>query len=124
VGEHIGAEPAVVFDAWMSSEGHTQMTGAEAHVDPRVGGVFNAWNGYINGTTTLLVPHRRVVQSWRTADFAVEDPDSTIDVTFEPVAGGTYIVIRHRGVPEGQRGYEEGGWAQSYFIPMKAYFQR
>ena len=124
VSDRIDAEPADVYGSWMTSGGHTQMTGANAHVDPRVGGAYSAWNGYITGTTTLLDPPRRLVQSWRAADFGTDDSDSTIDVTFESVAGATLVTVRHSGVPLGQRGYEEGGWLESYFAPMKAYFER
>jgi activator of HSP90 ATPase len=122
VSETIDAAPIAVYEAWMSSEGHSQMTGAAAYLESQVGGAYRAWNGYITGTTTLLDPPHHLVQSWRSEDFGDGDADSVIDVTFDAVSGGTLVTVRHSGVPFDQRGYEEGGWAESYFAPMRTYF--
>lgn len=100
------------------------MTGAEAHVDARVGREFDAWDGYIVGRTIELEPFGRIVQSWRTSEFEDDDAHSTIEVLLEPVDGGTRITIRPSGVPDGQTGYELGGWQDSYFEPMKDHFSR
>jgi activator of HSP90 ATPase len=99
------------------------MTGGEAHVDPREGGEYDAWDGYIHGTTLTLEPFTRIVQTWRSANFTEEHADSTIEVLFTGDDGGTRIIVRHSNVPEDQPGYEDGGWQKSYFDPMKAYFQ-
>ncbi|MGA3030546.1 MAG: SRPBCC domain-containing protein [Candidatus Limnocylindrales bacterium] len=116
------ASPQAIYDAWMSSEGHTAMTFAEATVDPRPGGAFTAWHGYITGRTVSLEPGRRIVQTWRTTEFSDSDPDSEIEVLLEPVKGGTRLTLHHRNVPDGQVGYERGGWQESYFDPMRDYF--
>jgi uncharacterized protein YndB with AHSA1/START domain len=46
VSATIPAAPKQVYDAWLSSKGHTQMTEAGAKVSARVGGSFTAWDGY------------------------------------------------------------------------------
>ena len=122
VAGQVCAPPQEVFDAWMSSEGHSAMTGGEAHVDPHVGGRYDAWNDYIHGTTVALEPPHRVVQTWRSANFADDDEDSQIEVTFVAKEAGTIVTVRHSNVPDGDLGYENGGWQQSYFTPMQAYF--
>jgi activator of HSP90 ATPase len=122
VSDTLPATPHEVYAAWMSSEGHAAMTGAQAHVDPRVGGAFDAWDGYITGRTLELEPGRRIVQSWRTSEFEDAHEDSRIEVLLEPVGEGTRITVRHTNVPDGQTGYEQGGWQESYFEPMKEYF--
>ena len=124
VSDVLPATPDEIYAAWMSSDGHGAMTGAEAHVDPRVGGDFDAWDGYITGRTLALEPGRRIVQSWRTSEFDDTHEDSQIEVLLEPVEEGTRITIRHTNVPDGQTGYEEGGWQESYFDPMREYFGR
>jgi activator of HSP90 ATPase len=116
------AAPETVYEAWMSSDGHAGMTGADASVDPRPGGAFEAWDGYITGRTLALEPGRRIVQAWRTSEFADTDPDSEIEVLLEPVEGGSRLTLHHRNVPDGQFGYERGGWQESYFEPMNEYF--
>jgi uncharacterized protein YndB with AHSA1/START domain len=122
VAGQVSAPPPEVFDAWMSSEGHSAMTGGEAHVDPHVGGRYDAWNDYIHGVTVTLEPPHRVVQTWRSANFAADDEDSQIEVTFAANEAGTIVTVRHSNVPDGDLGYENGGWQQSYFTPMQAYF--
>jgi activator of HSP90 ATPase len=92
-----------------------------AEIDPRPGGAFQAWDGYITGTTLELEPGRRIVQSWRTSDFAPDDPDSRIEVLLEPAAEGTLFTLHHTNIPDGQSGYEEG-WRDNYFDPMRAFF--
>ena len=118
------ATPDEIFDAWMSSDGHTAMTGAEAHVDPRVGGEFDAWDGYIGGQTVALERGRRIVQTWRSSEFEDAHADSQIEVILVPDGQGTRITVRHANVPDGQLGYEQGGWQESYFEPMRGYFGR
>ena len=122
VSDVIPAPAEVVYRAWMSSEEHSAMTGSQAHVEPREGGAFDAWDGYIHGTTLTLEPFTRIVQSWRSANFTSEHADSTIEVLFEDEDPGTRVRVRHANVPDDQLGYEEGGWQKSYFDPMKAFF--
>ena len=124
VSDILPGSPDDIYAAWMSSEGHSAMTGAEAHVDPRVGGDFDAWDGYITGRTLALEPGRRIVQSWRTSEFTEEHDDSQIEVLLAPEGEGTRVTIRHTNVPDGQTGYEQGGWQESYFDPMRGNFGR
>jgi len=124
VADIIPATPHDIFEAWMSSAGHSAMTGAEAVIDPSIGGAFEAWDGYIGGRTLALESDRRIVQTWRTSEFEDSHPDSQIEVLLEPVDQGTRVTIRHTNVPDGQLGYEQGGWQKSYFEPMREYFTR
>jgi activator of HSP90 ATPase len=116
------AAPEAVYDAWLDSAAHTAMTGGAAKISKRVGGAYSAWDGYITGKTLELIPGKRIVQSWRTSKFTASDPDSTITVELEQTKAGTRLTLIHRGVPDGQTSYENGGWQDNYFTPMKAYF--
>ena len=122
VSAEIAAPASVIFDTWMSSEGHSAMTGGAAEIDPAIGGRFEAWDGYITGKTIALEPGRRITQSCRTTEFEADDVDSQIEVLLEPLGQGTRITIRHTGVPSGQLTYEQSGWRGSYFEPMQEYF--
>jgi activator of HSP90 ATPase len=123
VSDVLPARIDVVYDAWVSSEAHTAMTGSPAQIDPVVGGEYQAWDGYISGRTLVLEPGRRIVQSWRTTEFTDADEDSQIEVLLEPAESATKVTIRHTNVPDGQRNYEEGGWQSQYFDPMREYFE-
>jgi len=43
ISEVILAKPAEIYEAWLSSEGHSAITGSPAKVDGNVGGEFSAW---------------------------------------------------------------------------------
>ena len=117
------ASPREIYEAWLSSA-HGKMVGSTATVDPRVGGAFTAWDGYIRGTTLELEPYRRIVQAWRTTEFSAPSPDSRLELLLEQVEGGTKLKIRHSEIPEGMSASLEQGWIDHYFRPMKEYFTR
>ncbi len=103
------AAPEKVFRAWLSTDGHTGMTGSPAKVEPRVGGAFTAWDGYISGKTLELKPYTRIVQAWRTTEFPDQSGDSRIEILLEAVEGGTKLTLTHTNIPEGQADSYEGG---------------
>ena len=55
----IPAKPSEIYKMWLSSKGHSAMTGSTAKVTGKVGGKFSAWDGYIFGKTLELEPERR-----------------------------------------------------------------
>jgi activator of HSP90 ATPase len=123
VSDIIPADPQAIYDAWLDSEGHANLTGgASADISATEGANYAAWDGYISGKNIRLEAGKRIVQTWRTTEFRDTDPDSQIEVLLEPVSGGTQVTIHHTNVPDGQTGYEKGGWQESYFDTMKAFF--
>jgi activator of HSP90 ATPase len=118
------ATPEAVFRAWLSGKGHSAMTGSPAKVEPRVGGTFTAWDGYITGKTLELKPYSRIIQAWRTSEFGADDPDSRLELTLESAKGGTKITLTHSEIPEGQAESYKSGWEEWYFTPMKAHFSK
>ena len=45
----IPAKPEEVYNALIDEKKHTEFTGSKASVNPKVGGRFTAWDGYIFG---------------------------------------------------------------------------
>ena len=123
ISDIIPAEPRAVYDAWLDSKAHSKMTGDKARVSARVGEAFMAGDGYITGVNLELIPGKRIVQSWRSSEFATDDADSKITLTLRPIEGGTKLTLLHTRVPDGQSNYKEG-WREWYFEPMKAYFAK
>ena len=113
--------PQEVYDAWLDSKGHTKMTGAKAKVSDKVGGSFQAWDGYISGRNLELEPGKRIVQAWRTVEFADSEGDSQVEILFKATKGGTKLTLRHSKLPPHGETYQQG-WIDNYFEPMKAYF--
>jgi uncharacterized protein YndB with AHSA1/START domain len=122
VSEVFQATPEELYQAWLDSEGHSAMTGGQAETSPESGAPFTAWDGYIQGRNLELTPPSRIVQAWRTTEFADSDPDSILEIRFEPVEEGTRLTIHHSQLPSHGTVYEQG-WIDNYFIPMREYFQ-
>jgi uncharacterized protein YndB with AHSA1/START domain len=118
----IPASAQDIYDAWLDSLAHSEMTGGEANMSDEIGAEVSAWDGYISGRNLELVPGERIVQSWRSSKFADEHEDSIITITLQEVDGGTLLTLEHSNVPDEQRSYEEGGWQENYFEPMVAFF--
>lgn len=115
---------AEVYATWVSAEGHTEMTGAEATAQGEPGADFTAWDGYISGRTLAVEPGRRLLQTWRTVEFPDGAPDSSLEISFADVEGRAQVTLRQSVLPEGGAAKYTEGWAQFYFEPMKVYFER
>jgi uncharacterized protein YndB with AHSA1/START domain len=115
------AAPEAVYAAWLDSEQHAAMTGSPANIDPKVGGKFETWDGYISGTTLELEPGRRIVQAWRTTEFSAQEPDSHVEITLVGMENGTRLAIQHTRLPADGMQYKQG-WEDFYITPMKGYF--
>ena len=123
LSEVIPAKASAIYQAWLSSEGHTAITGSPAQVDGSVGGTFSAWNGYISGSTLDLTSDERIVQAWRTSEFPDDAPDSRVEVLLEETGGGTKITLTHSNIPSDQADSYRQGWEDFYFKPMRVFWQ-
>lgn len=112
-----------IYDTWLDSTGHTKMTGGAATASTRIGGSFTAWDGYISGKNVILDENKRIVQSWRTAQFEDHEADSQIEIRLREKEGITELTLNHTCVPESGEHYIKG-WDEHYFQPMKAYFSK
>jgi uncharacterized protein YndB with AHSA1/START domain len=122
VSTMLPASPRQVYDAWLNGDDHSAFTGGEAIVDPKLGGKFTAWDGYIEGTNLELEPHKRIVQAWRTTDFPEGASDSRLEVLLTEAGGGTLLTLVHTDIPDGQGPNYEQGWVDYYFESMQEFF--
>jgi uncharacterized protein YndB with AHSA1/START domain len=120
----IPASAQEIYEAWLDSLAHTEMTGSAAVMSDQVGDEVEAWDGYITGRNLELVPGERIVQSWRTRQFTDEHEDSIITLTLEETEDGTLLTLVHSNVPKEMISYEQGGWHKHYFEPMQEYFAK
>jgi len=123
VSEWFPASPEEIYLAWLDSEGHSKITGSPARVSSKVNEGFEAWDGYIFGKNLELEPGRRILQAWRTTEFDPSEPDSLVEIVFEPVQNGTKVTLHHSKLPPHGSQYQQG-WIDNYFQPMKEYFKR
>ena len=116
-------KPGMIYKAWLDSTGHSEMTDADAEIDPKVNGTFSIWNGYITGNTVELVKDKKIVQRWRTTDFPSGSDHSILEVVLADVPKGTKLTLRHYNIPDGQGDDYKQGWKEYYFKQMKRYFK-
>lgn len=112
-----------IYTTWLSSKGHTNMTGGQASISDKIGDSFSAWDGYIEGKNLELEPYNRILQSWRTSQFEEHEEDSQIEILLKEIEGQTELTLIHTTVPESGEHYKKG-WDNHYFQPMKAYFSK
>ncbi len=117
----IPATAEKIYKAWLSSDGHTKMTGGKAVVSDKVGERFTAWDGYIEGVNIKLEANKRIVQSWRTSQFEDDEQDSQLEIVLNEINGQTEITLIHSLLPQSGAHYQKG-WDDHYFQPMKDYF--
>ena len=122
VTAEIPALPQAVYNAWIDGDQHGAMTQSQATASREIAGAFTAHDGYIEGINLELEDGRRVLQTWRTTQFADSDPDSSIEVVFEPTDTGTLVTLSHWNIPNGQAEDYKSGWQDFYFSPMTEYF--
>jgi activator of HSP90 ATPase len=118
------ASPEDIYQAWLSTDGHSAMTGSPAEVEPGGMGAFKAWDGYIWGKTLEAEPHERILLAWRTSEFPEGSPDSKVEIQLKAIQNGTELTLVHSGIPDGQGQSYQQGWQDFYFTPMLAYFSK
>lgn len=111
-----------LYNAWLNSKKHTAFTGGEAVMSNKVNGEFTAWDEYISGKNLELKEGEFIKQSWRTAEFNEDAPDSILELTFHEKAGKTKLDLYHYNLQKGDGKKYSDGWKDHYFEPMKAFF--
>jgi len=120
----VPATPVEVCEAFMDAKKHSPFTGSRAACDPRVGGEFTAWDGYISGKNLELEKGKRIIQEWVTTDWPEEYPPSRLALNFKAVKEGTEISMIHSEVPAEQADDIEQGWIDFDWEPLKEYFNK
>ncbi|MBI2721637.1 MAG: SRPBCC domain-containing protein [Bacteroidetes bacterium] len=114
-----------VFTGWLNDKTHSEFTGgAEAKTSTNEGGSFKVYNGYISGTNVEIFPHKRIIQKWRTNDFAPSDEDSILELMFTQKEEYTLVALSHTHLPDGEGEKYKKGWKDTYFTYMKKYFEQ
>ncbi|UKN02359.1 SRPBCC domain-containing protein [Paracrocinitomix mangrovi] len=121
----IPASAARIYKDWLSSDGHTNMTGGEAEISSDSTARFTAWDGYISGQNLQLEENKRIFQSWRTVEFPEDAEHSKLEVIFEEIdPNSTKVTITQSNIPEGDGKKYEDGWKAHYFEPMTEYYSQ
>ena len=120
----IPATPMEVYEAFIDQKKHSKFTGSKATCDPKVGGKFTAWDGYISGKNIELDRGKRIVQEWQTTEWPEGHAPSRLELSFKKAEGGTELFMVHSGVPAEQAADTAQGWIDFYWEPLKKYFKK
>jgi activator of HSP90 ATPase len=120
----VPATPEEVYEAFIDPKKHSKFTGSKATCDPKVGGEFTAWDGYIFGKNLKLEQGKKIVQEWLTTDWPPQHPPSTLELTFRKAKNGTELSMIHSGVPAEQAADIAQGWIDFYWEPLKKHFKK
>jgi activator of HSP90 ATPase len=115
--------PEIIYESFMDAEKHSEFTGSKATSDPKVGGKFTAWDGYIIGKNIELEKGKRIVQEWKTTEWPKNYPPSRLELNFCKVNEGTEILLVHSKVPKEQANDYKKGWTDFYWKPLKKYLK-
>ena len=118
------SSPDKIYKALLSSKEHSEFTGSPAKISAREGAKFTAWDGYITGKNLTLVKGEKIEQAWRTTEFPDDYPDSLLKISLNKNGEGTELTMVQSKVPASQVGQYTTGWHESYWDPLKAYFQK
>jgi activator of HSP90 ATPase len=120
----IPATPDELYEAFIDAKKHSAFTGSKATDDPKVGGAFTAWDGYISGKNLELEKGKKIVQEWVTTDWPDNYPPSKLELTFKKVKESTEISMIHSDVPAQQADDLAEGWNEFYWKPLKKYLKK
>ena len=115
VSVHIAAPPEIVFPYFTDPARYVQWMGSDATLDPVPGGEYRVgMRGGVRAAGVFLEidPPRRVVFTWGwTGDHPVPPGTSRVVVTLTARDGGTFVLLRHHGLPtDEQRAQHRSGW--------------
>ncbi len=122
--ESIPGKPTDVYEALIDGKKHSEFTGSKATSNPKAGGKFTAWGGYIFGKHLKLEKGKKIVQEWKTTEWPPGYPPSIVKFTLKATDDGTELNMVHSDVPAEQVESYRQGWIDSYWKPLKQYFKK
>src|SRR5258708_17527828 len=97
-GAMFAASPMQIYKILMDSKLHTKLTGDVAKISKKVGGKFSAFSGYATGKNLILIPGKKIVQTWQASDWP-KGVTSEITFLFKSAKGGTKLMFTHKSLP-------------------------
>jgi activator of HSP90 ATPase len=117
-------DPIDVYNALIDADKHAEFTGSPASSDPRIGGRFEAWDGYISGSFIELIPGKKITQEWISSDFPENSTPSRLEIVLRKIGEGVELTMIHSGVPEEIADDIRKGWTDYYWVPLRDYLSR
>ena len=116
------ATPHEVYEALMDSKKHTDFTEATAVISRDIGGKFTAFDGWASGENVELVQDKKIVQTWRSADWP-DNHYSTITFSLKQKGVETILDFTQTEIPMGFYNDIKQGWIDWYWDKLKVYLE-
>ncbi len=113
-----------LFAMYLDPDQHSAFTGKPVTIGAGQGAPFEAFDGMLTGKILHVVQSRLIVQSWRSALFHDENPDSTLILTFTSEQEEGRIDLVHLDVPEHDYDDVVAGWKKHYWDPWCKYLEQ
>lgn len=117
---YFNASPHELFELLMDSKKHAGFTGHKARISRKKNGKFTAYDGWIKGKNLEIVKDKRIVQTWRGADWK-KGHFSKAEFKLEKKGKGCKLTFTHTGVPDEHYKGINRGWKDHYWKKMKKY---
>ena len=117
------ALPSQVYNALIDSKLHAKFSKAKAKISKKIGGKFTAYDGYLTGKNLILVPGKKIVQSWHSSEWA-KGHMSKVTFIFKKIKTGTKLMFTHNNVPLNDVKDVTEGWKKFYWQPMKKMLEK
>ena len=113
--------PATLYAMYLDPVQHASFTGGPVQIAAAPGAVFEAFGGRIHGVIVHLTPGRQIVQTWRSFEWAPEELDSLLIMSFWPDVAGTRLELAQVSVPARLFATLQANWPMRYLDPWRAY---
>lgn len=118
-----GATAKSLYNLYMNSKLHTEVSGAPAEISKKAGEPFKVAGGNIKGKNLHVQANKMVVQTWRAKGWDRKLPDSILTLYFEDTDDGAQVQMIHALVPDDQQAEVKKGWNDYYWKPWKGYLK-
>ncbi len=106
-----------LFDMYLDPAQHAAFTGSPVEIAAQTGALFRAFGGMLSGTILQVQPKRLIVQTWRSANWPADDPDSVLVLAFVADGAAGRIELTHVNLPESDFAGVSQGWQKYYWSP-------
>ena|ERR1035437_6198783 len=119
---HVNATPDEVFDLLTNQEKVTLWGGGKTIVEPKKGGKFEMFDGWVHGKVLDYTPGKSLSYTWRPDDFKKDWEDSVVSYHFTASKGGTLVTLEHHKLPNQKEvKNHESGWEDHVFGPINEF---
>jgi len=118
------APPQRLFEMYLDPAVHSAFTGSPVTIAREPGSAFEAFGGMLRGRI-LHAERGTIVQTWRSARWPADAPDSILVLSFFAEADGSgRIELVHLGVADEDFAGVSHGWQKFYWTPWREYLEK